>query len=99
MSRLAADVGVTAGTATTMVKSLARSGLVHYEPRGGVRLTSKGVKLAMRVLRRHRLVELFLVQALGLDWSEVDQEAERLEHAVSDRVLARIDSVLGHPSL
>jgi DtxR family Mn-dependent transcriptional regulator len=95
--RLAAVMGVVPGTATTMVKALADSGLVEYEPRGGVRLTRGGEQLALHVLRRHRLVELFLVKMLGLDWSEVHQEAEELEHAISDKVLDRIDALLGHP--
>jgi DtxR family transcriptional regulator, Mn-dependent transcriptional regulator len=81
------------------VKALAVSGLVDYAPRGGVRLTSKGEKLALHVLRRHRLVELFLVEVLGLDWSEVDQEAEELEHAISDKVMAKIDELLKHPKV
>src|SRR6185503_20361208 len=92
-------MNVAPGTATAMVKTLAESGLVDYEPRGGVRLTTKGEKLALHVLRRHRLVELFLVEALGLDWSEVDEEAEELEHAISDKVLGRIDKALGHPQV
>ena len=97
MGKLAEAVGVTPGTATTMVKTLAESGLAEYEPRAGVRLTNAGTKLALQVLRRHRLVELFLVQTLGLDWSEVHEEAEELEHAISDKVLERIDILLGHP--
>jgi DtxR family Mn-dependent transcriptional regulator len=99
MGRLAAAMGVVPGTATTMVKALSDSGLVAYEPRGGVRLTRGGEQLALHVLRRHRLVELFLVKVLGLDWSEVHDEAEELEHAVSDKVLERMDQVLGHPSV
>jgi DtxR family Mn-dependent transcriptional regulator len=99
MGAVAAAMRVAPGTATAMVKALAESDLVEYEPRGGVRLTAKGEKLALHVLRRHRLVELFLVEVLGLDWSEVDQEAEELEHAISDKVLERIDSLLGHPEV
>ncbi len=99
MGKLAGAMGVVPGTATTMVKALADSGLVAYEPRGGVRLTRAGEQLALHVLRRHRLIELFLVKVLGLDWSEVHPEAEELEHAVSDKVLERIDTLLGHPSV
>jgi DtxR family Mn-dependent transcriptional regulator len=99
MGAMASAMRVTPGTATAMVKALAESGLVDYEPRGGVRLTSKGEKLALHVLRRHRLVELFLVEVLGLDWSEVDEEAEELEHAISDKVLDKIDAFLGHPEV
>ena len=98
MGKLAAAMGVVPGTATTMVKALADSGLVRYEPRGGVRLTASGEQLALHVLRRHRLVELFLVKVLGLDWSVVHDEADELEHAISDRVMERIDDLLGHPT-
>src|SRR5690242_2115235 len=98
MGRLATAMGVVPGTATTMVKALADSGLVAYEPRGGVRLTRGGEQLALHVLRRHRLVELFLVKVLGLDWSEVHDEADELEHAISDKVLEKIDQYLGHPA-
>jgi DtxR family Mn-dependent transcriptional regulator len=98
MGRLAAAVGVVPGTATAMVKTLAAQALVEYLPRGGVRLTARGEQLAVEVLRRHRLVELFLVKVLGLDWSEVHDEAEALEHAVSDRVLERMDQLLGRPT-
>jgi DtxR family Mn-dependent transcriptional regulator len=98
LGQVSSVVGVVPGTATTMVKALAESGLVHYEPRSGVRLTTAGEKLALHVLRRHRLVELFLVNVLGFDWSEVDVEAEQLEHAISDRLLERIDQHLGHPA-
>src|SRR5213592_1588344 len=97
MGKLATAMGVVPGTATSMVKALADSGLVSYEPRGGARLTSGGEQLALHVLRRHRLVELFLVKVLGLDWSEVHEEADELEHAISDKVLERIDALLGRP--
>jgi DtxR family Mn-dependent transcriptional regulator len=97
--KLAATMRVVPGTATSMVKTLADSGLVTYEPREGVRLTEDGQQLALRVLRRHRLIELFLVKVLGLDWSEVHAEAEELEHAISDKVLERIDEFLGRPSV
>ena len=99
IGKLANAMGVVPGTATSMVKALAESGLVSYEPRGGVRLTRAGEQLALHVLRRHRLVELFLVKVLGLDWSEVHVEAEELEHAISDKVLERIDALLEHPSV
>src|SRR4051795_2115527 len=99
MGKLATAMRVVPGTATTMVKALADSGLVSYEPRGGTRLTHGGERLALHVLRRHRLVELFLVKVLGLDWSEVHAEAEELEHAISDKVLERIDILLGRQSV
>lgn len=97
MGKLASAMGVVPGTATSMVKALADSGLVTYEPRSGARLTKGGEQLALHVLRRHRLVELFLVKILGLDWSEVHDEAEELEHAISEKVLDRIDALLEHP--
>ncbi len=99
MGQLAHALGVVPGTATTMVKALAESGLVHYEPYMGVRLTPAGEKLAGLVLRRHRLVELFLVKILGMSWAEVHDEAERLEHAVSERLIDRIDEMLGRPAV
>jgi DtxR family Mn-dependent transcriptional regulator len=99
MGKLAAAMGVVPGTATSMIQALAKSGLVEYEPRTGVRLTKGGEQLALHVLRRHRLVELLLVQVLGLDWSEVHDEAEELEHVISDKVLERIDLLLGRPSV
>jgi DtxR family Mn-dependent transcriptional regulator len=96
---LAAALGVTPGSVTAMLKTLADSGLVDYEAYAGTALTAAGRQLARHVLRRHRLVELFLVEVLGLDWSEVHDEAERLEHAVSDRVIERIDEMLGRPEV
>ena len=97
MGQVASTLGVTPGTATTMVKALAEAGLVEYEPYSGVRLTKAGEKLAGLVLRRHRLVELFLVQVMGMSWAEVHAEAEQLEHVVSERLIQRIDEMLGRP--
>jgi DtxR family Mn-dependent transcriptional regulator len=97
MGQVASAVGVTPGTATTMVKTLAEAGLVNYEPYAGVSLTRAGRRLAGLVLRRHRLVELFLVQVMGLRWDEVHDEAELLEHVVSDRLIDRMDEMLGRP--
>lgn len=98
MGQVALALGVTPGTATTMVKALADSGLAEYEPYTGVRLTAAGEKLAVLVLRRHRLVELFLVQVMGMSWAEVHDEAEQLEHVVSERLIERIDQMLGRPT-
>jgi DtxR family Mn-dependent transcriptional regulator len=98
MGHIAEALGVVPGTATTMVKALADAGLVEYAPRVGVDLTEHGRKLALHVLRRHRLIEQFLVEFLGFDWSEVHEEAECLEHVVSDLLLDRIDKKLGHPT-
>ena len=99
MGRLATTVGVAPGTATAMIKTLANAQLVNYEPRGGVRLTSTGQQMALHVVRRHRLVELLLVEVLSLDWSLVHHEAEQLEHAISDIVLEKIDALLGYPTV
>ena len=96
--QIASSLGVAPGTATAMVKTLADSGLVSYEPYSGVRLTEAGRQLATHVLRRHRLVELFLVQVMGLNWGEVHGEAEVLEHVISERLLERMDEMLGRPS-
>ena len=98
MGQIASALGVAPGTVTSMVKALAKSGLVSYEPYSGVELTDAGRQLATHVLRRHRLIELFLVRVLGVDWSEVHEEAELLEHAVSDRLIDRMDEMLGRPS-
>ena len=98
MGQVAVALGVTPGTATTMVKALAESGLAEYEPYSGVRLSASGERLAGLVLRRHRLVELFLVQVMGMSWAEVHEDAEKLEHVVSERLIDRIDEMLGHPT-
>src|SRR4249920_3613929 len=98
MGQVAASLGVAPGTATTMIKALAESGLAEYEPYSGVRLTASGERLAGLVLRRHRLVELFLVQVMGMSWADVHDEAEQLEHAVSERLIDRIDEMLGRPT-
>lgn len=95
---LAASLAVTSGTVTSMLKKLAAEKLVRYERYGGVALTAKGRRIALAVLRRHRLVETFLVATLGMDWGEVHEEAERLEHALSDRLLERLDRFLGNPA-
>lgn len=99
MGQIAGSLGVVPGTATTMIKALAESGLVRYEPYMGVRLTPAGEKLASLVIRRHRLIELFLVRVLDMSWAEVHDEAERLEHAVSERLIDRIDDMLGRPAV
>jgi DtxR family transcriptional regulator, Mn-dependent transcriptional regulator len=98
MGGLASALEVVPGTATTMVKALADGGLVDHQPRQGVRLTEAGRRVALTVLRKHRLVETFLVNVLKMDWSAVHAEAEQLEHAVSDDVLDRLDTLLGHPA-
>ena len=97
MGALAAALAVVPGTATTMVKALATDGLVNHQLRQGVRLTAEGRRVALGVLRRHRLIETFLVDVLKMDWTQVHAEAEQLEHAISDVVLDRLDALLGHP--
>ncbi len=99
LGKLATAMNVVPGTVTTMVRTLSDAGLVRYEPRVGVSLTEAGEKLALHVLRRHRLVELFLVEVLKFDWSEVHEEAEELEHAMSDKLIERMDDYLGRPTV
>lgn len=94
---IASRLKVRAPSVTGMLKRLAEQGLIHYEMRRGAQLTELGVAQARRVIRRHRLVELFLTKVLGLDWSEVDQEAELLEHAISPRLEQAIAKHLGEP--
>jgi DtxR family Mn-dependent transcriptional regulator len=81
-----------------MLKALEEAGLVRYRPYGGVQLTREGEALALRVQRRHRVIEVFLVEVLGMHWTEVHEEAEALEHAVSEKVLERMDQLLGRPT-
>ena len=94
---LARRLKITPGSVTLMLQRLAEAGLVKYAAHQGVRLTKKGQKVAVRVVHNHRLLELYLTNTLGLPWDEVHEEAENLEHAVSDRLMARIDQYLGHP--
>jgi len=98
VGKIATELEVTPGTVTTMMKQLGRSGLIDYAPRRGVCLRPEGREAAVRVVRRHRLVELFLVEVMQLDWTDVHEEAEVLEHVISDRLLARIDEMLDHPT-
>lgn len=96
--RLAATLGVTKGSVTAMVRKLREARLAKAERYGGITLSNSGRKLALDMIRRHRLIEVFLVDTLGFDWSEVHEEAERLEHAMSAKVLDRLDVFLGHPA-
>ncbi|MGI9457061.1 MAG: metal-dependent transcriptional regulator [Aeoliella sp.] len=95
--RIAEALSVLPGTVTSMLKTLADARLVTYKPYEGVELTAAGRALALRVIRRHRLIELFLVQTLDLSWDEVHEEAEHMEHAVSDWLVDRMEEHLGHP--
>lgn len=94
---IAERLGVRAPSVTGMLKRLAEAGLITYESGHGARLTEQGTAQARRVIRRHRLVELFLTRVLGLDWSEVDAEAELLEHAISPRLEQALAAHLGEP--
>lgn len=96
-SALAERLKVAQPSVTGMVKKLAAEGLMQHIPYQGVRLTPAGRRVAVETIRRHRIVEQFLVQVLGLSWDEVDAEAEVLEHAVSERVVNRMWEVLGRP--
>ncbi len=96
-STLAETLNITAPSTTEMAKKLAKANLVEHEPYRGIRLTPAGERVALEIVRHHRLLELFLVQALGYSWDEVHEEAERLEHAVSERLAQRIAEYLGDP--
>jgi len=98
VTALAERLGVRTSTASDGVKKLAEQGLVEHETYGGITLTAAGRAHAVAMARRHRLLETYLVQELGYDWDEVHDEAEVLEHAVSDRLIAAIDARLGHPT-
>lgn len=91
-------MGVVPSTTTENVQRLVRQGLVTHERYGRVRLTDQGRAVALGMVRRHRLLETYLHEALGFSWDEVHEEAEILEHAVSERLLNRLDKVLGYPT-
>lgn len=97
-SGLATRLGTSAPNVSETLRRLAGQGLVSYEPYRPVSLTAAGERLALAMVRRHRLIETFLAQVLGYAWDEVHDEAERLEHAVSEDLLGRIDALLGHPT-
>ena len=97
-SRVARHLDVADATVTDMLRKLKKAGLLEYKPYYGATLTQKGRQVALRILRRHRLVELFLHQVLGYGWEQVHEEAERLEHAVSDLFVSRIDALLDFPA-
>lgn len=95
---LADRLGVTAASASAMVKKLAERGLVEHVPYKGVELTGDGQRVALEVLRHHRLLELYLSEHLGVPWDRVHEEAEILEHVLSEELEARIAAKLGHPT-
>jgi DtxR family Mn-dependent transcriptional regulator len=96
-NEIAAALEVRAPSVTGMLKRLAKDGFIEYESGAGAKLSGEGIAEARRVVRRHRLVELFLTKVLGLDWSEVDAEAEALEHAISPRLEEALAAYLGEP--
>ncbi len=97
-TRLGAALGgIKPSSVTAMIKRLAELGLLEYVPYRGASLTAKGRRISLRVLRKHRLVELFLVKELGFTWEDVHEEAEILEHHLSSRLIDRIEAKLGHP--
>ncbi len=96
---LAESLDRSAASVTNMVKSLADQGLVSHEPYRGVRLTADGQRAALRIIRRHRIIETYLIERLGYTWDGVHAEAERLEHAASDDLVDRMARALGDPEL
>lgn len=97
-SALAQRLGLAPSSVTEMVKKLSAAGLVSHEPYGAIALTPDGSALALRMVRRHRLIETWLAQHFDYSWDEVHDEAEILEHALSDRLLDAIDDRLGNPT-
>lgn len=97
LTALARQAGVTVPAARYQVESLVSGGLARRTGKRGVRLTEAGEKIALRLIRHHRLVERYLVDAMGFGWDEVDDEADRLEHVISESLADRADSLLGHP--
>lgn len=98
MQDLAGELALSGPSVTNMVKRLAELGLARHSPYRGAVLTPAGEKIALRVIRHHRLLELYLTESLGYEWDRVHEEAERLEHHVSAELAARIASALGHPT-
>jgi DtxR family transcriptional regulator, Mn-dependent transcriptional regulator len=96
---LAQALNVSPGTVTGMLKTLSEANLATYTPYEGARLTDSGQRLAMKVIRRHRLLERFLAETLTMSWDEVHEEAEHMEHAASERLIDRIDAYLGYPAV
>ncbi len=96
---LATHLNVKPPTVTAMLKTLADLQLIRYEPYRGVKLTQAGEQIALEIVRHHRLIELYLVEALGFSWDEVHDEAEVLEHFISEKLEARIAAYLGNPTL
>lgn len=98
-SSLSEKLQISPASVSEMIKKLAEEGTLTHTPYKGVELTSEGKLLALRIIRKHRLWEMFLVQVLHFGWDEIDDEAERFEHIMSDKMEEKIDHVLGHPSI
>ncbi|MDZ7851017.1 MAG: metal-dependent transcriptional regulator [Halodesulfurarchaeum sp.] len=98
-SAIATAMGVKPPTVTTMLQRMHDNGFVNYEPYQGARLTTRGERRALEVVRHHRLLELFLTEQLGYDWSDVHDEADALEHYISEKLEARIATVLEDPTV
>jgi len=98
-SAVAERLGVTSASASGMLRRLADEGVVEYAPYHGVRLTEKGERIALEVIRHHRLIELFLAEVLGMPWDRVHAEAEVLEHHISEELEELIAAKLGQPAL
>ena len=96
-SDLAEQLGLSAPSVSGMIRRLSEQGLLEHEPYRGVALTAAGRRIALRMIRRHRLIEAYLVATLGYSWDTVHEEAERLEHAVSDVLVERMAQALGNP--
>jgi DtxR family transcriptional regulator, Mn-dependent transcriptional regulator len=96
-SDIAAQLDVSAPSVSGMVKRLSETGLIEHVPYRGVQLTAQGRRAALKMIRRHRILEVYLIEQLGYDWDGVHDEAERLEHAVSDKLIERMSGTLGHP--
>ena len=94
---LAAALGVTPSTVSASLKRLAREGMIKYRPYGNIELTEEGERIGRAVVRRHRIIETYLVTSLGMPWDQVHDEADRLEHAASEALVDRMDEILGHP--
>ena len=98
-SNLAQQMNCSPASVTNMLQKLSELKLVEYEPYQGVTLTSAGKKIALEILRHHRLIELYLAEVLGYSWDKVHAEAEQLEHVISEEFEEKIDRALGHPTI
>lgn len=98
-NELAEQLDVAPASVTGMLKRLSKDGLIAYTPRAGAELTSKGLEVALEIIRHHRLLESFFVKRLGMDWAQAHREAEILEHYISEELENLIDAAMGHPEI